>query len=47
MGSMRLKHEPFQGERETMFEPVRLDSDLRSQRDLDLDRSDYRYVVST
>ena len=57
LGSMRLKHEPFQGdlERDTMFEPVRLDSDLHSQPHLDLDRSrgfiplplnrsDYRYV---
>ena len=43
MGSMRLKHEPFQEERETMFEPVQLDSDLRWQRDLDLHRCDYRY----
>ena len=42
MGSMRLKHEPLQ--RETMIEPARQDSDLLSQRDLNLDRSDYHNV---
>ena len=44
IGSMRLKHEPFQEEQDSMFEPVRLDSDPHSQPQLDLDRSDYRYV---
>ena len=44
MESMRRKHEPFQEERDSMFEPVRLDNDPHSQPHLDLDRSDYRYV---
>ena len=44
MGSMRRKHEPFQEERDSMFEPVRLDNDPHSQPHLDLDRSDYRHV---